>query len=266
MKLAAAARLQEQYRQLQERNERLETELQDKANNLAALRKGVEQRQQDLERLELQVQQVEATLAEKEKFAQELRVRAGTRVKLDVGGVFFTTSVTTLLSHPESMLAAMFSGRHELETDDEGRVFIDRDGKLFKYVLQYLRDGDLDVSAIPAGVKERLKREAAFYCLPELAEKLSTVATKGLLPDAVFLRISAGPGRVYCDGPDPIKILPRLPSTSGVQGQGEAISFVLNTWLPALMDAYETAGYKLKPIWLKVYSGTYYFYVLFQKK
>ena len=38
------------------------------------------------------------------------------------------------------MLAAMFSGRHELDTDSEGRYFIDRDGTYFKYILNYLRD------------------------------------------------------------------------------------------------------------------------------
>ena len=40
------------------------------------------------------------------------------------------------------MLAAMFSGRHELDTDSEGRYFIDRDGKYFKYILNFLRDGN----------------------------------------------------------------------------------------------------------------------------
>ena len=38
------------------------------------------------------------------------------------------------------MLAAMFSGRHELDTDSEGRYFIDRDGTYFKEILNYLRD------------------------------------------------------------------------------------------------------------------------------
>lgn len=32
------------------------------------------------------------------------------------------------------MLAAMFSGRHYIPTDAEGRYFIDRDGTYFGYV------------------------------------------------------------------------------------------------------------------------------------
>lgn len=40
------------------------------------------------------------------------------------------------------MLAAMFSGRHELDTDSEGQYFIDRDGAYFKHILNFLRDGN----------------------------------------------------------------------------------------------------------------------------
>lgn len=170
--LAAAAKLQEPYKHLQERNSRLTAALEDKSKKLQALHQSVEQRGKDLAALELQVQGTEAALVAHDKFAEELRLRAGSRVKLDVGGVHFTTSLTTLMTEPDSMLAAMFSGRHELEKDDDGRVFIDRDGELFKYVLQYLREGELDRFQLPSGVKQRLKREAAFYCLPKLEEKL----------------------------------------------------------------------------------------------
>ncbi len=36
------------------------------------------------------------------------------RVKLDIGGHIYTTSVLTLTKDSDSMLAAMFSGRHSL--------------------------------------------------------------------------------------------------------------------------------------------------------
>jgi nitrate/nitrite-specific signal transduction histidine kinase len=152
--LAAAAKLQEQYKHLQERNKRLTAALEEKSKKLQALHQSVEQRGNDLAALEIEVVRTEAALEAHHKFAEELRLRVGSRVKLDVGGVHFTTSVTTLMTEPDSMLAAMFSGRHELEKDDDGRVFIDRDGELFKYVLQFLRDGELDVSQLPTGVKQ----------------------------------------------------------------------------------------------------------------
>jgi hypothetical protein len=50
---------------------------------------------------------------------------------------FFSTSLDTLLRF-DFMLACMFSGRHELKRRASGRVFVNRDGELFKYVLQFL--------------------------------------------------------------------------------------------------------------------------------
>jgi len=40
------------------------------------------------------------------------------------------------------MLSAMFSGRHNVTKDEDGRYFIDRDGTHFRYILNYLRDGN----------------------------------------------------------------------------------------------------------------------------
>ena len=53
-------------------------------------------------------------------------------VKLNVGGKIYKTSLDTLRKDPNSMLCAMFSGRHELKASEEdGAYFIDRNGKLF---------------------------------------------------------------------------------------------------------------------------------------
>ena len=63
-------------------------------------------------------------------------------MRLSVGGVLFETSIETLKSDPDSMLSAMFSGRHNVTKDEDGRYFIDRDGTHFRYILNYLRDGN----------------------------------------------------------------------------------------------------------------------------
>ena len=56
-------------------------------------------------------------------------------VPLNIGGAHFTTRLSTLRSYEDTMLAAMFSGRHYIPTAAEGRYFIDRDGAHFGYVL-----------------------------------------------------------------------------------------------------------------------------------
>lgn len=58
------------------------------------------------------------------------------RIKLDVGGHVYTTSLLTLTRESDSMLAAMFSGRHELLKEEDGCVFIDRDGTHFRSVTK----------------------------------------------------------------------------------------------------------------------------------
>jgi hypothetical protein len=52
----------------------------------------------------------------------------------------FETTKQTLQSEPESMLAAMFSGRYPFNTDQEGYVFIDRNGKYFEFILEYVEN------------------------------------------------------------------------------------------------------------------------------
>ena len=62
-------------------------------------------------------------------------------IDLNVGGTYYSTTLDTLRSDPDSMLCAMFSGRVGVLTDKDHRYFIDRDGNLFRYVLSFLRFG-----------------------------------------------------------------------------------------------------------------------------
>lgn len=65
----------------------------------------------------------------------------------------------------ESMLAAMFSGRHEIKIEPDGTIFIDRDGTHFRYILNYLRDGGISTEALPRSrqVLRELKNEAVYF-------------------------------------------------------------------------------------------------------
>ena len=48
------------------------------------------------------------------------------KINLDVGGHTFVTTLTTLTRFPETLLGAMFSGRHALTKNEAGAHFIDR--------------------------------------------------------------------------------------------------------------------------------------------
>jgi len=62
------------------------------------------------------------------------------RIFIDVGGKRYTSTFETLTSVPDSHIGRMFSGRYPLKVNDDGTVFIDRDGTHFGLILKFLRD------------------------------------------------------------------------------------------------------------------------------
>ena len=90
-------------------------------------------------------------------------------VNLNVGGQIYTTSLATLTKYSESMLGAMFSGRFAAQKDSNGNYFIDRDGALFRYVLGFLRNGELQVLENPHEFGLLLK-EAEFFQISALTD------------------------------------------------------------------------------------------------
>ncbi|XP_073518788.1 potassium channel regulatory protein [Phyllobates terribilis] len=92
-------------------------------------------------------------------------------ITLNVGGMKFTTLPSTLLRFPESKLAHMLDGSDRDFRIVNGQYFVDRDGTLFSYVLDYLRTSQL---TLPSDFSdyERLLREADFYQISSLAEQL----------------------------------------------------------------------------------------------
>ncbi|XP_077995259.1 BTB/POZ domain-containing adapter for CUL3-mediated RhoA degradation protein 3-like [Glandiceps talaboti] len=94
-------------------------------------------------------------------------------VKLNVGGALYYTTLDTLTKQ-DNMLRAMFSGRMEVLTDSEGWILIDRSGKHFGTILNYLRDGYVALPESRRDISELLQ-EAKYYLAQGLVE-LSEVA------------------------------------------------------------------------------------------
>lgn len=89
-------------------------------------------------------------------------------VELNVGGVFYTAALATLTRDPSSHLAALFTNPDKSpQRDAKGKYFLDRDGVLFRYILDFLRNQTL---ILPESFleKERLRQEALYYGLPTM--------------------------------------------------------------------------------------------------
>lgn len=149
-------------------------------------------------------------------------------IELNVGGRVYATTVATLLHEPSSMLAQFFgppsdttlaaptpgasglrsrsptpsvgSPKHGaparpydqvvIQKKSEDSYFIDRDGELFRYILDYLRNSKI---TLPDNFTElqRLREEAKFFKLSELLKQLKLVtpspmhSRRGTLPALV---------------------------------------------------------------------------------
>ncbi|XP_051924753.1 BTB/POZ domain-containing adapter for CUL3-mediated RhoA degradation protein 3 isoform X2 [Hippocampus zosterae] len=90
-------------------------------------------------------------------------------VKLNVGGALYYTTMQTLTKQ-DTMLKAMFSGRMEVLTDSEGWILIDRCGKHFGTILNYLRDGAVPLPDSRRETEELLA-EAKYYLVQGLADE-----------------------------------------------------------------------------------------------
>ena len=101
-------------------------------------------------------------------------------VILNVGGIKFTTSSMTLQAEPESVLGVMFSGRHPLVKQEDGSIFIDRDGTHFRIILNYLRGNISSIRQLPKDdfILSELLSEVEYYQLGGFLKILEPIEKK----------------------------------------------------------------------------------------
>lgn len=91
-------------------------------------------------------------------------------VELNVGGIIYTTTTKTLLSEQDTYFSNQFNkttSSFDSFKDSKGRWFIDRDGKLFEFILEFLRN-KLVILPENYNEKHRLIFEAEFYKLKSM--------------------------------------------------------------------------------------------------
>mmetsp|Transcript_30662 Transcript_30662/g.35232 ORF Transcript_30662/g.35232 Transcript_30662/m.35232 type:complete len:155 (-) Transcript_30662:104-568(-) len=80
-------------------------------------------------------------------------------VKYNIGGTHYEVSRSLLETHSDTMLARSASDLWHEDSDSE--IFIDRDGNRFRYVLDYMRDGRVDLPVTES--KEALIVDLRYY-------------------------------------------------------------------------------------------------------
>lgn len=80
-------------------------------------------------------------------------------VTFNVGGEKYTISKSLLENFPETMLSAAAS--KEWHEDQDQEIFIDRNGRRFQFVLDYLRDGKITLPMHET--KDAIATELEFY-------------------------------------------------------------------------------------------------------
>jgi len=90
------------------------------------------------------------------------------RVKLDVGGCHYSVSLRSLTFVPDSLIAKIARGEVKTEQSKEGRFFIDRDGRHFRHIANFLRDPqNFKVRIKDKNILEQVKKEAIFFGINE---------------------------------------------------------------------------------------------------
>jgi hypothetical protein len=114
---------------------------------------------------------------------QGLALSQQQRLYLNVGGTKFETSGSTLQADPSSLLALMILPSSPLKpysVDNIYTYFLDRDPKLFHYILTYLRNGaELPLRCLPRDLPllYSLQKETQFFSLSHL----DTIVQKKIL-------------------------------------------------------------------------------------
>lgn len=166
----------------------------------------------NLRRMDSELSQINSDLLQPSKSIK--KPSSGT-ITLNVGGFLYAAHRTTLSRHQGSVLEELASGKKTVQhTDSMGNPFIDRDGPVFRHILNFLRTGDLQ---LPDDFREAglLRREAEFYRLSGLVEAiLEWEELRAVQREPAFLEVTDERSqgfKVYCSDPSFIdKIKGRL--------------------------------------------------------
>jgi len=96
------------------------------------------------------------------------RIHFASKIKLDIGGKTFSTSLPTLTAIPGTFFSGMFSGNFRIAPDEDGTYFIDRDPLAFPYILNFLRGSQLDFKNMTKKELSALLEDSTYFAIEPL--------------------------------------------------------------------------------------------------
>ncbi|DBB11063.1 TPA: hypothetical protein ACH3X3_006528 [Trebouxia sp. C0006] len=114
-------------------------------------------------------------------------MQAEDRMHVNVGGDLLGTYKQTLAAEPHSLLARLGQPSAQRDTTDQnGNIFIDRDGSQFRLILNFLRDGSCCLPSADQAIEELLieaqyYRVRAVHCLLAIEDVKSNITNPILL-------------------------------------------------------------------------------------
>ncbi|KAI9141624.1 hypothetical protein BKA69DRAFT_385023 [Paraphysoderma sedebokerense] len=98
-------------------------------------------------------------------------------IHLNVGGTRYSIPKQTLCNSPheksEHMFVNMFNERWEVKYDESGTVFVDGNGRLFEYIVQWLRHGIVP-QALSDDDRKALVLDSEYCMMDEFKARLTT--------------------------------------------------------------------------------------------
>lgn len=92
-------------------------------------------------------------------------------IKLNIGGTFFQTSLSTLTRIQDTFFTSMFSTHHTFtKKESDGSYFIDRNPKYFEYILKFMRDDKINIDGLKYNELLDILDEAKYYLLTPMIE------------------------------------------------------------------------------------------------
>lgn len=96
----------------------------------------------------------------------------GDRLKLNVGGTIFTTSLYTINQIPNSLLSRLINtGRIDIKEE----IFIDRSPRVFSQILDFYRYSKIDYVNLTKEERILLKDDAEYYNITEISMYLNEI-------------------------------------------------------------------------------------------